>query len=841
VAVVIGALSYVTYSMNVLGNFSESLIAEEKRQKDQKTESFEISSLQIDAQSKLDGVVKNTGEIPVEITNLWIEEDGAPDTVRKIPIDRTIAPGKTFNLVDDVNFVMDPLKGYNMKMVTSRGQVQTFAVNSASSGSLWMQLTGVPSTVPSTFETTLLYTIVNNMTNGNSLYNLTPEIDVVPIIAATISPVSGPIPTSYPVLGPGEVATFSYTFALTGESDDGAIFTAYLLNGISENTATTTITIKEVTLATEAGTALSSFALANELSAEDDILFFHDDDEGLTPLGEEMMDGADPNGPGTTVSPSDGELQYISAPMTSPHTVEANYPWNMTLNYYSDVVPSTVTYPSLAFFFDCDNCGESDDTIESAGNHNNIETLDKGGGSDIPTFVSTGGPFGDGAYSFDGDRMIDNWNVDGGGESAYSYPDDAPDSTAVWLKIDSLTTHSNDNYQSVIYFGDEELEDTYEISVGYDHSTTDDGKIIFHYNTETGDPSYSYVTCKSTNSYAGDGFWHFVVAVRQSDDDCQLWIDGVKVSETTNADGGNYAADLIQLSDIHVGYDGGGDGEEFYGDIGLWMHWNDHALTQAEILALNSTHYGNNATRFDITVEETDDAGLVTETYFSESDVMFSFVAPGVNSDNTNNEQWDFFTSDTTDGKYSEVMYKSPYIGTNKTLEVDERFRLRIVESDTSGLSMYIRMDDNTMSTPSHLKTAPVEPAWPTYLTIDKDDEVTYIAYNEGPTGVWFNYQGTRLVLTTIDGTNSYGAIIRSINGTELTADIDSLYFPANTYVAMTFYRLGQPPSGAPSGPDPADRAIPGNYDAAVFLQGYDDTGEVFLRSIKLGLIHITD
>ena len=40
VAVVIGALSYVTYSMNILGNFSESLITEEKRQKNKQNETF---------------------------------------------------------------------------------------------------------------------------------------------------------------------------------------------------------------------------------------------------------------------------------------------------------------------------------------------------------------------------------------------------------------------------------------------------------------------------------------------------------------------------------------------------------------------------------------------------------------------------------------------------------------------------------------------------------------------------------------------------------------------------------------------------------------------------------
>ena len=51
VAVVVSSLSYVTYSMNTLGNFSESLITEEKRQKDKQDEAFEILSMDIDRKS----------------------------------------------------------------------------------------------------------------------------------------------------------------------------------------------------------------------------------------------------------------------------------------------------------------------------------------------------------------------------------------------------------------------------------------------------------------------------------------------------------------------------------------------------------------------------------------------------------------------------------------------------------------------------------------------------------------------------------------------------------------------------------------------------------------------
>ncbi|NJK77877.1 MAG: hypothetical protein HC944_02695 [Nanoarchaeota archaeon] len=88
VAIVIGALSYVTYSMNILGNFSESLIVEEKRQADKQSEKFDITSVEITPTNKLDGVITNSGQIPVKIKTLWIEETGVPDTVQKFDIDQ---------------------------------------------------------------------------------------------------------------------------------------------------------------------------------------------------------------------------------------------------------------------------------------------------------------------------------------------------------------------------------------------------------------------------------------------------------------------------------------------------------------------------------------------------------------------------------------------------------------------------------------------------------------------------------------------------------------------------------------------------------------------------------
>ena len=66
IAIVIGALSYISYSIDIMGNFSEALITEESRIKDKQREAFEVTSIDITAANKLDGVIKNTGQVPVK-------------------------------------------------------------------------------------------------------------------------------------------------------------------------------------------------------------------------------------------------------------------------------------------------------------------------------------------------------------------------------------------------------------------------------------------------------------------------------------------------------------------------------------------------------------------------------------------------------------------------------------------------------------------------------------------------------------------------------------------------------------------------------------------------------
>jgi hypothetical protein len=165
-------------------------------------------------------------------------------------------------------------------------------------------------------------------------------------------------------------------------------------------------------------------------------------------------------------------------------------------------------------------------------------------------------------------------------------------------------------------------------------------------------------------------------------------------------------------------------------------------------------------------------------------------------------------------------------------------------------------MFDNTFSNfleipegPSYLQTPSPTPRWPTFLSFDSREEVSYQAFNEGPEGVWFTYSGTRLVLTSLDGLTSYAATPQYVNKTTapseneaiIDATRDSMYIPDNYYAVIDFWPLQAPPDDNSniSGCAPECEVPNGDYDAALYLQGYDEGGETFKKTVNLGLVHI--
>lgn len=281
VAVVISSLSYVTYSMNLLGNFSESLIVEEKRQKDKQNEAFELQSVERDVAGKLDGIISNSGDIPLEIKSIYIEEDGVLETSKKFDINTTISPGNQADLGSLIDFDLDQTKGYKFKIISTRGTVETFYINSVGDNKLYLATNVYPQTISTNFDATIVMTVVNNSTDGAPLVNLTPITNLV-VDTSNCTPdcnaikISGPTPASYPMLKSGESVNFSWVYKVSGEDSDKITFETSLVNGVSENKVVTEVTVKEVESSLESGTALTSLGLSSN-TGQSGVLFLHDE------------------------------------------------------------------------------------------------------------------------------------------------------------------------------------------------------------------------------------------------------------------------------------------------------------------------------------------------------------------------------------------------------------------------------------------------------------------------------------------------------------------------------------------------------------------------------------
>jgi len=877
-AVLIGALSYVAYTMNVLGNFSESLLTEEKRQKEKQGEQFEISSLSSSG-SKIDGVVKNTGDVPVDIKTVWIEETGKPDSVKKLIVNKTIAPGDKINLINSINFNLNSTKGYTLKMISGRGQIQTSYLNSVSSVPLFMNVNIIPNTVSTGFPATILFTVVNNMSNNNILYNVTPKISVSSTTGlASYSQLSGPSPKLQPILKPGDVATFEYIYTISGEEGQFVNFglslqNGYLINANKYQSVNATAEIKDVEIAISAGSSITSLGLETVENQLADILLLHTDTFGIpSSMTGTQLQNRDPDTAGTTFNTySNNPRIFIGANMTSQLIA---YPgvWNASLQYYSNATSVNISPPSFAYFFECDDCPSADQTAESIGNIDAVE-VGKGhlkkGGTDTknrvgfptwrdPTNPSYGdGPDKDGYYNFagTGNWLQDDWKVENGGLGNIGSP---PDTDAVWIRVTSSTIA---NYMPVIRFGDADDSknpaDIYEISIGSASGTAaDKGKIRFKLDDTVVSPGTGSATCMDSTHLLYQapylGKWQHIVAVRESNGQCNLYLNGSLVAGPT----GTASNSMDGIKKVGIGTIDFADSDSLNtlkADVATWMHWNNKALTAAQAKELFYTNYGKNGTRVHLTINKTDTNGGNNVNLLDIPNYSLPFYDPAKKS--TGGVSYFALYSDANSAAINKFS-RSNVTGTlasQTTFSVGDRLVLGIkTDSTTQNLPIYIKVDDIDFTgttldnSNSFLQSSTTSVVWPGFLSFATNAQVTLNVFNNGPDGLWFTFAGTRMVLTTIDGVKSYGAMPTKINNNlaspnnyynTLDSDTDGPYIADQGTASIDFSELHNPPSLNPITPSTLVPA--GDYLASIYLSGYDEKGTAFLRTVDLGLVNI--
>ncbi len=111
--------------MDIISDFAVSVETKQAHDLERNTEEFEVVKVGT-ANNKFNFTLQNTGNIPVNVTRLWVENttDSAWDSAR-FDINTAVAPGATItNVGQNIDLIALNTQSYFMKLVTERGNSQ---------------------------------------------------------------------------------------------------------------------------------------------------------------------------------------------------------------------------------------------------------------------------------------------------------------------------------------------------------------------------------------------------------------------------------------------------------------------------------------------------------------------------------------------------------------------------------------------------------------------------------------------------------------------------------------------------------------------------------------------
>ena len=271
-------IGYVTYSMDLLDDLAYQIDVKQDTNQNRQKEEFKISKSEI-VDNKFNFTLQNNGNIPINITRLWVENTtDSTWNQTKYQLNQLVSSGGTItNIGQNIPLIALTSESYKMKLVTERGNSEVFSIGSVSEQPLDIQLLAIPNIVATNFTTTLLMTIVNNMSSNNILLNVEPDTMIVSQACTTTCVYeSGPEPTSYDSMKPGDVATFTWTYRLNGTNPESFNFTASIKNGFTGNNANATAEVKEVLKSSfsDINTVLLPYSSKTNLAALAYVSFF---------------------------------------------------------------------------------------------------------------------------------------------------------------------------------------------------------------------------------------------------------------------------------------------------------------------------------------------------------------------------------------------------------------------------------------------------------------------------------------------------------------------------------------------------------------------------------------
>ena len=824
-------IGYITYSMNVLENFNTDTIVRNVQSFDSNQEGFEVVKASL-TNSKFNITVQNTGNIPINITRLWIKNTTATNWVYKYDLNAQVSPGGTTkNIGYNLPLTAKVDKSYDVKLITQRGNVNEFLINSPYSNPLDLRLYAVPTTVPDGYTTTLILTVTNNMSSKNTLLNITPITDLSESGIASAVKISGPIPSSYESLKSGDTASFRYTYTMSGTTGDSKTFTGSLVNGFPGNTDSADITLQDIAFSIQSGSSLESQGLSTNVVPPNVLVFHQESTDALSQ--HQMFAGAAENPTTWDTSSTQSWIFYTRNDTLSDVNVDAGK-WNATLRMISKSIPDTnpaiSSLPKLIYLFN--ETAASSTAADSSGNS---RTMTLGTSTAKPAASTSYGMNGTVGYHFDGGDYMEGPTFVAGTDDVGLYPD----TTTGWFK----TSSTSDTKQVIYRIGTG--SEYYEIAMA-DGNANSRGKVFFKYApTGTGTPPQG--SCSTSLKLYNDGNWHHFAAVRDNQWTCKLYMDGVQDgSDTTNTCTGCTGTNTDQVqpaagSKVTIGRDPSTSSNYFTGDLDQIFHWNDAQLSQNQVNALKKANYGANAHAFNFILERTNAAGTtVYETLKSDTAYLISFYDGKGGSAISDYSK---LQRNYTTGALGTKVFTA--IGANHDSLYGDRLRLTITRNTATSLNMTIKIDETSMATPpsSFLQTPHTDEPWPSYWVYKISGALPQVyVYNQGPYGSWITTL-TRLTWDDIASVNSYGSYVDTACGVNINiltgnTHADSPLIKVGDQCLLIFTKPSDPPYNGGSSPPSGTVTIPaGLYRVNVFMSGYDEGGKIFLRTTYIGII----
>ena len=197
-------ISYISYSMNSIDLFSQSVIVSESENVNRAKEDITISKISI-VGGEFNMTVVNTGSLPVHLTRVWVTDEDSAASDKKINLDVRINPGnEKYNIGQGTGVLADPTISYTLKAVTERGNVATFRISPDVSTSVRLL---VPGSAINDERMAITLLILNNSTTPNNI------ADLEPILTSNVTLVQiGKNQSNVESLKTGEMASFTWKY-----------------------------------------------------------------------------------------------------------------------------------------------------------------------------------------------------------------------------------------------------------------------------------------------------------------------------------------------------------------------------------------------------------------------------------------------------------------------------------------------------------------------------------------------------------------------------------------------------------------------------------------------------